>query len=151
MVKVKILERCFKGKIDKEMSNSVDTVENKIQKATLTAIDSSITPKSELTIRSIKMSSGRDAPSVMANSERGKHIGITAPFEKVSQWNKTLHVIKTIDETRNNIPDEVSELLVPGTHFDWQSHTNHGYCGSFSVISCCSHVFETNLFPSNVW
>ena len=29
------------------------------------------------------------------------------------------------DETRNIIPDEASQLSVPGTHFDRQSHTHH--------------------------
>ena len=61
----------------------------------------------------------------MATSERGEHIGITAPFENVSKSNNTLDVFNTIDETRNNIPDEVSELSVPGTHFDRQSHIHH--------------------------
>ena len=29
------------------------------------------------------------------------------------------------DETGNNIPDEVSELSVPGTHFDRKPHIHH--------------------------
>ena len=33
------------------------------------------------------------------------------------------------DETRNNIPDEVSELSLPETHFDRQSHTHHMVAG----------------------
>ena len=35
---VKTLERCFNEKIDREMSNFVDTVEDRIQNAVLTAI-----------------------------------------------------------------------------------------------------------------
>ena len=84
-VNVKTLERCFNEGIDRDMSNIVDTVEDRIQNAILTAIDSVITPKIELEIRSIKASSGRNATNVMANSERGEHIGITAPFENVSE------------------------------------------------------------------
>ena len=107
------------------MGNIVDTVEDRIQNATLTAIDSIIAPKIELAIRSMNASSRRDATSVTANSERGEHIGITAPFENVSERNNTLHVVSTNDETRNNIPGEVSELSVQGTHFDRQPHTHH--------------------------
>ena len=36
-----------------------------------------------------------------------------------------MHVFNTNDETRNDIPDEVSGLSVPGTQFDQQPHTNH--------------------------
>ena len=64
---VKILERCFNEKIDREMSNIVDTVEDKIQNAILTAIDSIVAPKIELAIRSLHASSGQDATSVTAN------------------------------------------------------------------------------------
>ena len=49
---VKFLERCFKEKIAKKMSNNVDTVENGIQNAILTAIDTIVAPKIELAIRS---------------------------------------------------------------------------------------------------
>ena len=109
------------------MGKIVYTVEDRIQKTILTAIDSNITPKIELAIRSINASSGRDATSVMANSERGEHIGISAPLENVSEENNALHVFNTNDETRNNNPDEVSDLSVPGTHFDGQPHTHNNY------------------------
>ena len=87
-VNVKILERCFNERIDKEMSKIVDTVQDRIQNATLTAIDSLVAPMIELAIRSIKASSERDATSVTANSERGEHVGITPSFENAS-GNKT--------------------------------------------------------------
>ena len=61
----------------------------------------------------------------MAGSERVENIGITAPLKNVSENNDTLHVLNTNNETRNNIPDKVSELSVPGTHFDRQPHTHH--------------------------
>ena len=44
---VKTLESCFNEKIDKEMSNIVDTVEDRIQNAILTAIDNIVEPKIE--------------------------------------------------------------------------------------------------------
>ena len=69
-MKVKTLERCFNERIDREMSNIVDTVEDRIQNAILTAIDNIVAPKIALAIKSINASSGRDATSVSANSER---------------------------------------------------------------------------------
>ena len=87
--------------------------------------DSVITPRIELAVTSIHASSGRDATSVMAISEHGEHRGITASFENVSERNSSLHVFNTNDEAQNNIPDEVSELSVPGSHLDRQPHTLH--------------------------
>ena len=125
MVNLKTLERCFNEWIDKEMDNIVGTVEDKIQNAILIAIDSIITRKIELAIKSINASSGWDLTSVPANSECGELIRIIAIFGNVSGRNIKLYVFNTIDETRNNIPDEESELSVPGTHFDRQPHTHH--------------------------
>ena len=67
---VKTLERCFKEKIAKKMSNIVDTVEDRIQNTILTTIDNIVAPNFEIAIRSLNASSGRDATSVSANSER---------------------------------------------------------------------------------
>ena len=122
---VKTLERCSNKIIDREMSNIVDTVEDRIQNAILTAIDNIVVPKIELAIKSINASSGRDATSVSANSERGEHVGISTSFENASGNKNTLGVSNVNDETRHNIPDEVSELSVPVTHFDRQPHTHH--------------------------
>ena len=41
---LKALERCFSERIDREMSNLVDTVEDRIQNAILTAIDNIVAP-----------------------------------------------------------------------------------------------------------
>ena len=127
---VKALERCFNERIDREMKNIVDTVEDRIQNAILTAIDNIVAPKIELAIRSVNASSGRDVTSVSATSERREHIGSNAPFENASENNNTLGVTNVNDETRHNIPDEVSELSVPGTHFDRQPHTHHSFADS---------------------
>ena len=122
---VKTLESCFNERIDREMSNIVDTVEDRIQNAILTAIENIVAPKIELAIRSINASSGRDVTSVTANSERGERVGINASFENASENNYTLRVPNVSDETRLNIPDEVSELSVPDSRFDWQPQTHH--------------------------
>ena len=124
-VNVKTLERCFIQRIDREMSKNDDTVEDRIQNAILTAIDSIVAPKIDLAIRSINASSGRDATSVTVLSERGEQIGITAPFGNASENNIVLHISNMNDETRNNIPDKISELSVPGTRFHGQSHIHH--------------------------
>ena len=125
---VKTLERCFNERIDREMSYIVDAVEDRIQNAILTAIENIVAPKIELAIRSINASLGRDMTSVTANSERGERVGINASFENASENNNTLRVPNVSDETRLNIPDEVSELSVPETRFDWQPQTHHN-CG----------------------
>ena len=122
---VKTLERCFNERIDREKSNIVDTVEEKIQNAFLTAIDNIVAPKIELAIRSINASSGWDAASVSANSERREHEGVNTSFEIASVNYNTLSVSNVNDETRHNIPDEVSEFSVPKTHFDRQPQTHH--------------------------
>ena len=122
---VKTLERCFNERIDREMSNIVDTVEDRIQNAILTAIDNIIAPKIELAIRSANAFSGRDVTSVTANSERGEWVRINASFENASENNNILRVSNVNNETRQNIPDEVRELSVPETRFDRQTHTHH--------------------------
>ena len=121
--------RCFNEKIDKEMNYIVDTVEDRIQNAILTAIDNIIAPRIELAIRSIKASSGRDVTSVTGSSERGEHVGINASFENASGSNNLLRVSNVNAETRHNIPEEVSEFSVPETHFDQQTHTHHNHLG----------------------
>ena len=67
--------------------------------------------------------------SVTAYSERGERAGINAPFENASENNGILRVSNVNDETRQNIPDEVSELSVPGTRFDRQPHTHRMVTG----------------------
>ena len=52
-VNMKTLERCFKERIDSEKNNIIDTVEDRIQNAVLTAIDNVVAPKVDLAIRSI--------------------------------------------------------------------------------------------------
>ena len=136
---VKTLERCFNERIDREMNNIVDTVEDRIQNAILAAIDNIIAPKIELAIRSINASSGRDVTSVTANSERGERVGINASFENASENNNTLRVPNVSDETRLYIPDEVSELSVPETRFDRQPHTHH------KKLAACMHA--CNVYP----
>ena len=139
---VKTLERCFNERIDREMSNIVDTVEDKIQNAILTAIDNIVAPKIELAIKSINASSRRDVASMSANSERREHVGINASFENASENNNTLDVSNKNDETRHNIPDEVSELSVPETHFGRQPHTHHNEEIKLKVIKTHKVVIE---------
>ena len=124
---VKTLERCFNEKIDREISNIIDRVEDRIQNAILTAIDNIVAPKIEIAVRSMNASSGRDVTSVSANSECREHVGINVSFENASGNNKTLGVSNVNDETRHNIPDEVSDFSVPETHYDRQPHTHHKF------------------------
>ena len=131
---VKTLERRFNERIDREMCNIVDTVEDRIQNAILTAIDNIVVPKIELAIRSINASSGRDVTSVSANSERREQGGINPPFDSASENNNMLSVTNINDEPRYNTQDAVSELSVTGTYFDRQSHTHHMASGASNEI-----------------
>ena len=131
VVNVKTLERCFNERINREMSNIVDTVEDRKQNAIFSAIENIVAPKIELAIRSIDASSGRNVTSVTANSERGEHVGIIALSENASGNNNILHVSNVNDEIRHNIPDEVTELSVPETNFDRQTHTHYRYLAMF--------------------
>ena len=142
VMQVETLERCFHGRIDREMSKIVDTVEDRIQNAILTAIDNIVAPKNELAIRSINAFSGRDATTMSANSEREEHVGINAAFENASGRNNILRVSNVNVETRHNIPDEVSEMSVPETHFDRQAHTHHTYITTMQLWHrlCEKHV-----------
>ena len=126
---MKNLARCFSGRIDREMSHIVDMLEDGIQNAILTAIDSVVAPNLELAIRSTNASPGQDATSVTANSEHGEHVGIKAPFVNASGNNNVLHVSNVNVETRKNIPDEVSELSVTETRFHRQTYTHHMVTG----------------------
>ena len=146
---VKTLERCFNERIDREMSNIVDTVEDRRQNAILTAIENIVAPKIELAIRSKNESSGRDATSVSGNSERREHVGIKNSFENASRNNDTLDVSNVNDETRHNIPAEVSELSVPETLFDRQAHTHHMVRGRSNPNHhmVTGQTAQTNQFP----
>ena len=79
------------------MGNNVETVADRIQNAILTAIDSRKNPRIELAVRLINASSERVATNVTVNLERGECIGITAPFENVSERKNRLHVLNTND------------------------------------------------------
>ena len=116
-VNVQTLLRCLNERIDRELGNITDTVEDRIQNAILTAVDKIIRSRIELAVRSINTSPGRDPASVTAFLKRVERKGITASFENVSEKHNTFHAINANDDTWGNIPDEVSELLVPRTHF----------------------------------
>ena len=108
------------------MGNIVASLEDRMQNSILITIYI-FTPWIQLGIRSINASSGQDATSVTANSERGERIRINSSFEKLCERNNLLHVLNANDETRKSIPDEVGELSVPGTFFDRQSHSSQIY------------------------
>ena len=99
------------------MGYNVDTVEDGVQNAFLTAIYDNITPKIELEIKSLNASSRRYVTSALVNSEHDEHKRVSALFQDVNESITTLYVFSSIDETPNNTFDKVGELLVPGTRF----------------------------------
>ena len=62
-------------------------------------------------------------------TQRREHTGINISFENASENNKTKSVTNFNDEARGNSHDGVSELSVPGTQFDRQSHFHHVLTG----------------------
>ena len=78
-----------------------------------------------------------------ANLERKERVGINASFGNASKNNDTLDVSNVNDETRHNIPDEVSELSAPEIHFDRQSHTHH-------TIRITISILDTSPFTSDI-
>ena len=123
-VNVQTLGKCFNGKIGRKLGNIVDTVEDRIQNANLNAIDNIITPRIELAVRSVNVSSGRDAASITANSERGERIGITASFENVSERSNTFHELNANDETRGTSQTKYVNCRSQ-EHFLTGNHTHH--------------------------
>ena len=119
---MKTLKRCSNKNIGRETTNFVDRAEERNQNAILIAIVSIVDPEIELAITSKNASSGQDSTSVTKNSKRGEHTGIIVSFENTCGNNNVLHVPNVNDETRNNSSDVVSELSVPETRFDWQTH-----------------------------
>ena len=83
------------------MGNILNAVEDRIQNLILIAIDRIVAPEIDLAIRSINASCGRNATNLTAKSERGENIGITAPFENVSD--KILNYMCYIRMTRLEI------------------------------------------------
>ena len=129
------------------MGKRVETGEDRIQNLILTATDFIDTPRIELAVRSRNASSERNVASVIGNLEQGEGTRIAASFENVPERKHTLHELNANDETRTNIPDMVSELSVPGAHFDRKSHT-HQSC--FKGIGCFYIVSDVLLCPDLV-
>ena len=111
--------------------------------------------KIDIAIRSINASSGQDVTNVTANSEREEHVGINASSENASGNNNLLHVSNVSDATRYILPNEVSELSVPETRVDRQSHTHHRrlrlqllrQLTLLTRIGCVSKVCQIWLHP----
>ena len=125
VVNIRTLEKCFNERIDRQISNFANTVGDRIQNAILTAIDTIVASEIELGIRSINPSSERDAASVATHLVCRGHVRIHASFKNASENDNVRQVPNVNDETRNNIPDEVSESSVPKIHFDRQTHIHH--------------------------
>ena len=82
-IDVQTLERSVSDWNAREMSNIVETVEDRIQNDILAAIDSIITRRIELAVSSMNGLSRQDAASVAECSDCGKQSRLTASFENV--------------------------------------------------------------------
>ena len=115
-----------------------------------------VASKIELAIRSINASSGRDATSVAANSERGEHVGILTSLENASGNNIVLYALNGNDRTRNDISDEVGEWSVPEKRFDRQTHTHHMVTGQTTQANqilefLTGRILTTRNPPSHIY
>ena len=70
-VEVQTLGRWFTFRIEKEMAEIVETVEDRNPEAVLISIEFIFTPRIDFEVRSLIASSGRDAASDTEDSERG--------------------------------------------------------------------------------
>ena len=98
------------------MANTVDTVQKKIQKTKFTAVADIITPSTDLAVRPINSSTGRNAASVTEFLKLGKCLGVTKSFENLSERNNTFYELIANDETRKIFPGGVSNFLVSDLH-----------------------------------
>ena len=96
---VKTLEICSNEMIEREVSNIVDIVEDRLKNAILTAIDNIVAPEIELAIRSINAPSERNATNVAANSKCREHVGINASFENASEDNMNVTEMMRLEIT----------------------------------------------------
>ena len=122
---IRTLEWILTDRTARETDNVVETFEDRIQNATLAAVENFITLRVESAVRSTNASSGRNAANVAANLERGEQVGITTCFENISDRIDTFHKLNMTVETRGCNPNEVSESLDPRTYFDRQPHTHY--------------------------
>ena len=59
-------------------------------------------------------------------------------------------MLKGNDETRNNFPDGLVELSVPGTYYDRQPHTHHTMTGQTAQRNQITEFLSgRNLSPSS--
>ena len=76
--------------------------------------------------------------------------GLLPFFENASGNNNILHVSNVNDETRHNIPDEVSELSATEAHFNLQSHTHHMVTGQTAQTNQIPEFFTGRILtPRN--
>ena len=114
---------------------------------------SNIIPGNELVVRSRNASSGRDAGSITANSEREEQVeGITAFFENASSRNNRFQYLNMTAETRGYAPGEFSDFPVSRTHYDWQSPTHHRGWGGYFLVTTggWGELTEIILEPGNL-
>ena len=71
-------------------------------------------------------------------------------FENTTGNKNVGYVSDVNDETQNKISDKVSELSVPGTCCDWQSHTHHVVTGQTTqTIQIPEFLTGCILLPRN--
>ena len=143
-VKVQTHQKTCTDRTDIELGITLGMVEDRIQNATLTAMDKMVNPWIELAVKSTNACSGQNAVDRTVNLERGEHTGITASLENVSDRDNTSPEISTNDETGGHVTDEVRELSGPRTNLDRQPRAYHSETAIASVKT-------TQSWKKRVW
>ena len=101
---VEVLETRFTVLIDRQLDDSVDTVENKMQIVILSTIKNLFSRWIELSVTSKSAYSGQYAASFTLVSDKGEYLGTTALcFQNVFERSKISYESIANDETRENI------------------------------------------------
>ena len=112
----------FADKLTMDLGNVVDAFQDSIQKSILAAVNSKVTPRNELTPRSVNALSVWVVGSVATDFQCEIEPRVTNDFHIWETWHDTLQKHSLTDETRGFDSSEVNECPVPRTHFDRQSH-----------------------------
>ena len=126
--------------------NAVETVENCMRDAILTAMDNMIIPRIEMAVRSIIRSSGQGPRSVVQHPDQTIFTGNTENTPLRSAYGRRDLNIghDRNDETCNVQSLEVGELPVLRPNYDWRAHSHHSYVPIRRVCHSRASYYSTS-------
>ena len=128
------LKKNFVSKARSEVDSVKITFESRIQDTVLTAIESLVTPRVELAMKSTKESSGRCVDGNVLEPDHRDFSGKIEGLKKAASSRINSHTDSNkIDETRGYITVEEGYLLVNDKNIDRQTHTHHNNPAKFPI------------------